>query len=233
MKKFLFLLLFLLPLSTFSQEITLTSLQSKFRAAYIQEYNLQNLRSDILAQTGSEWIYQNSIQYLSKERSWDKSKFDHFVTALKNKKTEEAALLYDRDWQVISPFLPTCCTWKKYIAFKGLKNGILTLSMGGNGEIGYSFEYIFYTRNRLYSITGQSYFVEELNVDRTKNATLKYRSNPKNRKGVILKSIPSKNDRSFFFSWLMQYWFDNLSVANPRFKYEYNKFVGYMTTIWK
>ncbi len=234
MRKFLLLLcLSILPVSAFWQEITLSSLQKKFSAAYIQEYNIQNLESDIQAPAGSEGTYKNSIQSLSKENTWDKSKFDNFVTALKNKKIKDAQLIYAQNWRTMSPFLPTCCASKKYIAFKNLKNWILALSVSGNWAMGYRFEYIFYANNRLFSILWQDYFEEYVGPGQ-KNMLLIYKTNPKNytNKGITIKTIPFVNWESSF-QWLMTYWFDNSTKPNSYFKKEYNKFVNYMTMVWK
>ncbi len=243
MKKFLFLIcLFILPLSVFWQEITRTSLKNKFgESISIWEYNISNLDADIAAPIGTEGIYDNSIQLLSKEKSWDKKKFTDFVKALKNKNTQKAKELYSKDWKVMSPFLPTCCYFKDYIAFKSLKNWILTLKLSGNWAESFYLEYIFYANNRLFSITWELYFFEEpdktcINLD-DKNCTfsLVYDNTTGSYRTENSKIIKTRHYVNWktTFRWLMSYWFDNPDKANSYFKKEYDKFIDKMTLIWK
>jgi len=37
---------------------------------------------------------------------------------MKNKETIKAAELYNKNWQYMSPFMPTCCAFKSYAGFK-------------------------------------------------------------------------------------------------------------------
>jgi hypothetical protein len=81
---------------------------------------------------------------LSKTPEWKKKNFTDFVKALSTKDTKKAAKLLYNNWHTIDPFTPTCCSMYKILWTRSTKNGILVLSLSGNGAISYNLSYIYY-----------------------------------------------------------------------------------------
>lgn len=188
MKKLLLIaLLFLLPFSTFAWYYNpLTNrIDDLFRNKWYQDvtYDVDQLEADIIAKADQNWIYENSIQSLSKEPNWNKQTFLSFVKHLQEKNTKKASEIYQRNWKNISPFLPTCCAFMKYLAFRPMKNWIMTLVVSGNGAKSYRIEYLFAKKepwvNYIYSISTQEILFLQ---DKSESIVKSYFNNPNKNK---------------------------------------------------
>lgn len=96
---------------------------------YIDSYDVSKLDQDILTTQSDDDIFENSIQALSKEKTWDKQLFLNFVETLRNGDTKKATTIYSKNWKSISPFLPTCCAFNIFLAQKPVEQGIVILTM--------------------------------------------------------------------------------------------------------
>ncbi len=178
---------------------------------------------------------ENSIQRSSKEKWWRKQNFLDFVNALKVKDTKKAVKIYEKYSDTISPFLPTCCSFRSYIAHKPLQNGILSLVISGQDWINYKLSYTFYKNWILYEIELETGFASNIDKD---YKYLFYGSDwtynfekPVNK----MKLHTAFVNTSFFndyYNETLKSWFTTPS-KNAVFEKRYNQFVSDMSKIWK
>lgn len=180
---------------------------------YIDSYDVSKLDQDILTTKSDDDIFENSIQALSKEKNWDKQLFLNFVEALRNGDTKKATAIYSKNWKSISPFLPTCCAFNIFLAQKPVEQGIVILTMWGNGQVDYSLEYLYYKDGYLHNIRFYTWFMHELD----RSDKLEYCSNSDGSD----QCNEIKIQKSSLF---MRQLFRN-QKRNADFNNEYNKFL--------
>lgn len=136
-------------------------------------YDSDNFDKDIQTfDKNSDWLYENHIQLYSKQKKFNKALSLQFINDIKNWNLQDAEKLLENndlhvvlgkefDWTMISPFYPTCCSFKSYIAAKQYKNGLLWMFISWNGSWGYSFFYITALKSSLVEFSFISNFSEE------------------------------------------------------------------------
>ncbi len=112
-------------------------------------YGINNLEQDILTEKWDDWIYLNTIQMISKEDYFDKELFLTFFNDLKEWNIEEAKDLFieydierEENEMTLSPFYPTCCSFKMYDSVEIYKNWIMWIYRAWNWDTDLNFYYI-------------------------------------------------------------------------------------------
>ena len=229
--------------TTISWEITLIQKKAG-KDNYVIGYDLSRLERDIGSKESdwADWLPDYSIQRFSKEPGWSKSRFLEFTAYLERKNIKKALTLFEKNYQYLDVFSPTCCVWSFHIGFKPLKNGFITVHGWTQwGGIWYSLKYYFVRNWIIYSISKNIPFYDFIRTTKNGEESEIFavcKSFDDSCTQIIKTGIPLYEKNYKFWltkdigsSELRKYLAD--TSRNSIFKKEYDIFISDMNKIWK